>query len=306
MAGFAGRRKAQRGMVGIRRSLVVLQVATRARGVVQRVVAIDVAVGALAWRHRVQPSQRESGRIVIKGGVSPVLRTVALVACLREIRSNVVWVRGALEIFQVATYAGGVVDRVVIVDVAIGALAWRDGVHPRQGEPGRVVIEGGVGPVLRAVALVARLWEIRGDVIGIRGALEVLQVAGYAGSAAQRVITIDVTIGALAWRNCVHSRQGESSRRVIERRVSPLGRVVTVLASGREPVVRYRTRRAGVILLMARVAGHAAQVVVVVDVAVGAFAGRHGMAAGQKESSGGVVKLRVQPVVRGVTGIATG
>ena len=52
---------------------------------------------------------------------------------------------------------------------------------------------------------IAGLREIRTDVIRIRGALVVLQVAGHARGAVQAVIIVHVTIGAGAWRNGVQS-----------------------------------------------------------------------------------------------------
>ena len=59
-------------------------------------------------------------------------------------------------------------------------------------------------PVGSVVALVASLGKVRGHVIGIRRALIVLEVATYASRGVQRVIVVDVAIGAGARRNGVH------------------------------------------------------------------------------------------------------
>jgi len=67
------------------------------------------------------------------------------------------------------------------------------------------VVKGSVHPVGGVVTGIAGLREIRTDVIRIRGALVVLQVAGHARGAVQAVIIVHVTIGAGAWRNGVQS-----------------------------------------------------------------------------------------------------
>jgi hypothetical protein len=71
---------------------------------------------------------------------------VARLASLREARSHVVRIGGALEILQVTVDAGGVcVGQVVIViDVTLGAL--HRGVRAGQREPRRGVIETRVSP----------------------------------------------------------------------------------------------------------------------------------------------------------------
>ena len=53
---------------------------------------------------------------------------MALIAGLREVPANVVRVRGALKVFQMAGYARRARQVVVIVDVAIGAQPGRHGV----------------------------------------------------------------------------------------------------------------------------------------------------------------------------------
>src|SRR5262249_33448524 len=109
---------------------------------------------------------------------------MALLAGLRETRGDVVRTRGALEVFQVAAHARRVGDGVVVVGVTVGALPRRHCMDSREREIGTGVVERGVCPVHRIVALLASLREIRGDVVRIRGALEILQVTSYACRAA--------------------------------------------------------------------------------------------------------------------------
>ena len=69
-------------------------------------------------------------------------------------------IRGVLEILQVATHAGRVGDRKVIVNVAIGALPRRHGVHSCERKVGKVVVERRVRPGTGGMTLLASLREI--------------------------------------------------------------------------------------------------------------------------------------------------
>jgi len=65
---------------------------------------------------------------------------------LREVRRDVVRVRGSLIILQVAGYACPAGQVVVVADVAIGACSRRNRVRARQGKAGSRVIELSVSP----------------------------------------------------------------------------------------------------------------------------------------------------------------
>jgi len=148
------------------------------------------------------------------------------------------------------------------------------------------------------VALVASLREIRCHVIGIRCALEVLQVTGHASGAVQPVrIGAGVAVGALTRRNGVHARQRETGRRVVKRSIGPGDRVMALLARRRESgsgVCDWR-RRVVVIGLVARYAGSSRKVVVVIDVAVGASPRWNGVRSRQRKSRAVVIEGRTQP-----------
>lgn len=152
-------------------------------------------------------------------------------------------IRGALEIFQVATDACRIGQRVVIVDMAICARAWWNGVHPSEREPGAAVVERCVSPVTGAVALLTSLRKTRSDVVGICGALEILQMATHARVGAKGKVIVGVAIRALPRRYRVHSREWEIRKIVIKRRVRPVARIVALIASLRKirsDVVRVR------------------------------------------------------------------
>ncbi len=71
------------------------------------------------------------------------------------------------------------------------------------------------------MALIAGLGEVLRDVAGIGRRLVVLQVTTHTGSAGEVVIVIDVTVGALPWRNRVHARECEANQIVVEARIRP-------------------------------------------------------------------------------------
>ena len=301
---LTGLREIRRDVIRIGRALKVIQVAGYAGRARQVVVVVDVAIGALARRHRVQSGQRKSGAVVIEGCVQPGAGAVALLASLREIRRDVIRIRRALEILQVTGHARRTCQVVVVVDVAIGALARRHGVQSGQLKPGSAVIEDCVQPGAGAVALLTSLREIRGDVIRIRRALKILQVAGHAGRARQVVVVIDVAIGALARRHGMQPRQCKSGSRVIELAIGPSHRVMTLQTGRRETGVRHGADRGVVILLVAADAGCGSNVVVVVDVAIRTLARRHHVRTRQRETRLGVIKSRRLPGCRIVTSFA--
>ena len=137
-----------RGQVGERadRVVIVSQMARYAGRIGEVVVVVDVAVGALQRRNGVASGQRKAGAVVIERGIQPGRGVMALLARLGKIGGHVIGMGSALEIRQVARHASGSGDVVVVIDVAVGAEARRDGVHSGQREAGAVVIESGVQP----------------------------------------------------------------------------------------------------------------------------------------------------------------
>ena len=212
--------------------------------------------------------EREPRTAVIKRGIQPTGGVVALVAGLREIRTHVARIGCSLIVLQVTSHACCGVEAVITVDVAVSAGARRNRVQSSQREAGAGVIECCVHPVCGVVALVAGLREVRRDVIRVRRALEVLQVATDASCRIQSVIIVDVAISAGAWRHRVQASQGEPRGGVVEFPIGPLRRIVTLLASGRESRVGHRRRCIVVIGLMAADTRRIGDAVVVVDVAV--------------------------------------
>lgn len=95
----------------------------------------------------------------------------------------------------------------------------------------------------------------------------------------------------------MHAGQRERGVVVIENSVSPQHRVMTQLAGGREPNrdMVDRRRRIVVVRLVAADAGGAGNVVIAVDMAIGALTRRHGMRSRQCEAGSGMVEYRIRP-----------
>ena len=209
-------------------------------------------------------------------------------------------VRGALVILQMAGHARRAVQGVVVIQMAVGALPRWHGVHPGQRKSGGGVIKLGIGPQHGVVALLAGCWEA-----SMRHWRSCVVVIGLMATDARRagdaIVIVDVTIAALARRDGMRAGQRESGLRVIEGRRLPCRRVVARLAglfkSARNVV---RVRAVLKILQMTRYASRAWQVVVVVDVAIGALPRRDSVGASQSKVHHGVVEGRWGPCHRGM------
>ncbi len=103
----AVRGEVSRYVIGVRRSLKILQVAADTGGAGQIVVVVNVAIDALSRRNGVSASQRESYRTVIEVRVQPGVGSVADCAVRREAGLRVVGVAGRLEFIQVTRHALG-------------------------------------------------------------------------------------------------------------------------------------------------------------------------------------------------------
>ena len=258
----------------------------------QAVIAVDVALRALEGGMR--SGERPSGGGVVEGAAAPVGRGVALIAIGGEAGLHVVRIRCPLEILQVAIHARPAVQAVVVIDVALRAL--QRGVRPGQRKPGRSVIEGCSCPVRRRMAGLAGRREPGRGVRGIIRIVEVGLMAADAGRIRARQVVISVDVALRALQRGVRAGQGEAGRGVIECCIAPRGRVVALLAGGREGGLHVaRIVCVVVIGLMATCAGgiRTREVVVAVDMALRAL--QRGVGAGQGEAGCRVIKGSVAP-----------
>jgi len=191
-------------MRGIIRGLEVVQVAAHASGIRRRQVVIAVYMALRALQRRVRAGQRKSRGRVIECCIAPRSGGVALLASLWEIRLHVIRICGALEVLQVATHASRVRAGQIVIAVYVTLRALQRRMRTGQRKSGGRMVEGRARPSGGAVALLARLREARGDVIRIRRALEILQVATDAGRirAGQVVVIVHMALHALDTRVC--------------------------------------------------------------------------------------------------------
>ena len=262
-------------MAGIRCALVILQVASYAGRAVQRVVVVEVAIGALPGRYRVQARQRKAGRGVVKLAISPLHGVMALLTRGGEAGMGHGCV-GVVVSGLMATDAGRAGDAVIVVDVTVAALPRRHHVGAIQRKSRFRVIECRRLPGRGVVAGVASFRKSARDVVRVRGVLKILEMARYASARRQVVVVVGVAIAALPRWDRMSAGQCKVHHRVVEARRGPCNRGMALRTIrweiGRDMT---RVRRFLKIWQVATNTGHTRQAIVVVSVAVGALAGRH-------------------------------
>ena len=278
---------------------VVCVVASMASSALEYRVIVRVNVARGAHSTGVAMARRKLRVLcMVKGCVCPIRGAVASLASRgEELRLRLVARIGRVVVVGlVATDTCRRKRRVVVVHVAVTADARRHGMRAGEREGCAVVIEGRVGPDRGVMAQLASRREPRGCMCGIRRAVVVILVARIAKGAGQVVIVFDVAIGALPGRYRVCAGQRKSGAVVIEGCVQPRSRVVALIAALRK-VRRYviGIRCSLIVRQVARHAGRAGEVVIVIDVAIGALPRRYRVHARQRKSSAVVIKSRIQP-----------
>ena len=148
VTGLAGGRETGRGVIRIGGGLVVGLVTGEAIGRNRSVVVVHMATGA---GHRgVFAGQGEWRVVVIERRRNPGRGVVAHIALLWKPGLNMIRVGGSVEVAQVTGGAGGIVQAVISVDMALRTLQ-RD-MRPGQRKPGGGVIKGCIQPGHRRVA----------------------------------------------------------------------------------------------------------------------------------------------------------
>lgn len=195
-------------VVGIRRALIILQMAGDTR--LSRQVEIPIRVALVALQGRVRPGQRKAHHVVIEGSRLPGRSRVALLASLRHSQRYVIWIVSPLKIRHVAAHAIRGCALEPASDMTGRALQGR--VHPRQGETGELqVVKIHVEPRVHVVALLARRRESRSHVARSGRLLEILRMAGVTLRRHRGVITQGpILVAGIAVQRRVRSHQGEA------------------------------------------------------------------------------------------------
>ncbi len=139
-----------------------------------------MAIEAYARRIGVRIGQRETNRAVVESCRLPGNGSVALLTGLREPSCNVVRIRSALEIFQMAGSTGRAGQVVIVADMAIEAHARRIRMCIGERESGACMVKFDVQPGVRPMATFARRGETRGHMVRVGRRLKVFRVAGVA------------------------------------------------------------------------------------------------------------------------------
>ncbi len=137
------------------------------------------------------------------------------------------------------------------------------------------------------------------------GSLEILEVARDASVGSQVVVVIGVAVGASPRRHSMRAGEREVDAVVVEGGRRPACGGMAGVAGLRKSACNVVGIRSSLeILEVARDAGGAVQIVVVVDMTIGAGARWHGVQSGEREPGAVVVELRVRPVAGGMTLLA--
>jgi len=304
VAGVAGGGKAGLDVVDRVDSVVVVGLVARDAhciGAGQVVVVVDMALRAGSGG--VRPGKCPAGGRVIEFAVGPGYRVMAILAGGGE--SQLHMINGADRVVVVGLVTGNasrVGNGVVIVYVTLCARRSRMRAGQRKSRLG--VIELCRGPGGSVMAALASLSEPLLNVVGIGSRLEILQMTADAGGVRQLVIAVDVALSALQTGMC--TCQSPAGSGVVELAIDPSYRVMACFAGSRKSsldVVHW----AGCCVVVPEMAGNACrvgagQVVVVVDVALGAL--QNGMRARQREANQAVIKLGIEPVIHAMALLA--
>src|SRR5712692_4989109 len=299
VAGSAGGGETQQGVFGIGGGVEIFDMTGGAIG--GGVVEVSPDVAGVAQDGDMGAGEGKDRFVVIEGDGGPSCRRVAARAGGGNAGLDMVGVGGGVEILEVAGGAVGGGSLVVVVQVAAGAEHGE--VEAGQGEQGLVVIKRGGLPGGGGVAQVTRLWEARGDMVGIGRGVEVLQVARDTGSRQPGIDVVHMAGGA--GRTDVGPGQRKGRFGMIEGGPGPGGRGVAQGAVGGESgggVIRVGRSREIALVATVAIGGYRSEVAS--DVAE--VAGHGAVEAGQGELRLAVVERGRLPSGGGVAGSAGG
>ncbi len=191
VAFLALEREPCRSVVGVGAVVVVAVTG----GAVGGCALVAVGVAALTVENEVRAGQSEGGEVVIELGPLPAVGAVAELTLERKSGRRVV---GVASVVVVTAMAGRAVGGRVGEAVRMAVVAFEREVGAGESEGSSIVVESGGVPAVDAVALLAGGREACHRMIGIRGALVVVEVAGNAvgGRVGEAVRVAVLTVGA--------------------------------------------------------------------------------------------------------------
>jgi CO dehydrogenase/acetyl-CoA synthase epsilon subunit len=198
------RRELRRYVVRIRSRVEIRLVTADAsvRSIIE--IAVDMAFRAIVCDGYVCARNRPNGGMV-KGRRHPRLITMALNTIRRELRRNVIWIRGRVEtrLMTPDTSIWRIIE--IAVDMAFRAIV-RDGhVRARDGPNGGMV-KGRRHPRLITMALNTIRWELRRNVIRICSSIEIRLVTADASIWSIIEIPVDMAFRAIVGDGHVRAR----------------------------------------------------------------------------------------------------
>ena len=224
MANRAILRKSGGRMIRIGCAVEFRQVARHAGFGSAGIGAVGMALQARGGR--MGSRQREPGCAVIVSRALPLSGIVALGAGLAEACARVIRVRRAVEVGQVARDTWS--RRPAVHPVRMAPLTRGGQMSPGQCKLRRAMIEHGSLPLDGRMANRAILWESGGRMIRVGCAVEIRQVARYAGCGSTGVGSVGMAPQARGGR--MGSRQRELRRAMVEGRALPLSGIVALCA----------------------------------------------------------------------------
>ena len=127
MAELARRGKSSGLVRGVIRARIFLLMARVTESAIQRVIVVNVAIGAGARWHHVRSSQLETSTGVVEGTIRPLHGVMASLACRGECDCDVIYRRNGVFVIQLmARVTGRARQVVIVVAVTVGTLAGRD------------------------------------------------------------------------------------------------------------------------------------------------------------------------------------
>ena len=174
--------------------LEILKVTSDAERAGQLVIIVDVALVALD--RGMESGKRPTGGRMIKRCSEPRGCAVAHGAVRREAYGRVRRIVSGVEIAHVARSTLSVRSGQLVVAINVTLLTGNCRVKPGENPTCACMIESGIAPVGRVMALLAALRKVCLHMVGIRRALEIFQVAGSTRGARKLVIVVHMALRA--------------------------------------------------------------------------------------------------------------